>query len=449
MKKKDFILNILLIFLVALAIFQSSLLWIKFPNLSRPSSSPQDDRQSLVKRLFNPEKTVINFAKNDHTVIYDSNDIYKQYRNSIFESFNNLEEDDFKEITAESYMELMNKPSIVFQFTNNLLSSTNLFGIITNSDDSNNLQEIYIAEDCLAYERNNKYFIKNDISFLEIKNTIEPLKDNVKEYVPYLNFKEKYDMDKNILTRLDSHMISEKLTYSKDISGIDKKYKTSLVTRFLNIDIDYVNQITRPGGTIYSYGDKYISFNDDGLIEYVNNGNFQANNLNLFSSLSNSIDFIISKLGTVENLKLVDVEAIEDNSNKGYKISFDYKENNMLVYPASEKTKAYVEIEIFSNHVKSFRQEYRKVKDQNKQNFDLINILPLEEIIYRNQDKFIENPNAESINYILSNIDSITEVYIENINDDSEQVLTKAIRIDFMQKEFFFSLKTGKFIMER
>lgn len=121
----------------------------------------------------------------------------------------------------------------------------------------------------------------------------------------------------------------------------------------------------------------------------------------------------------------------------------------MLVYPASEKTKAYVEIEIFSNHVKSFRQEYRKVKDQNKQNFDLINILPLEEIIYRNQDKFIENPNAESINYILSNIDSITEVYIENINDDSEQVLTKAIRIDFMQKEFFFSLKTGKFIMER
>lgn len=449
MKKKDFILNILLIFLVALAIFQSSLLWIKFPNLSRPSSSPQEDRQGLVKRLFNPEKTVINFAKNDHTVIYDSNEIYKQYRNSIFESFNNLEEDDFKEITAESYMELMNKPSIVFQFTNNLLSSTNLFGIITNSDDSNNLQEIYIAEDCLAYERNNKYFIKNDISFLEIKNTIEALKDNVDEHVPYLNFKEKYGIDKNILTRLDNHMISEKLTYSKDISGIDKKYKTSLVTRFLNIDIDYVNQITRPGGTIYSYGDKYISFNDDGLIEYVNSGDFQANTLNLFSSLSNSIDFIISKLGTVENLKLVDVESIEDNSNKGYKISFDYKENNMLVYPTSEKTKAYVEIEIFSNHVKSFRQEYRKVKDQNKQNFDLINILPLEEIVYRNQDKFIENPSAESINYILNNIDSITEVYIENISDESEQTLTKAIRIDFMQKEFFFSLKTGKFIMER
>ncbi|WP_138160472.1 hypothetical protein [Peptoniphilus catoniae] len=451
MKKRDISLNIIMVTLIILTIFQAGILWIRTPSFNRHIAKEENlDREDLFKRILRPEKTVFNFSKYNHTIAYDSDGLYEKYKIIISNRLKDLSEDDLKSISQEDYLNLMNTGSIVFQFSSNIDGSiyANTLGYQKDSDKILKVKEIYLSYNKLALsDGTNNYLIETE-PIEEIKSDLDFVKSS--GYPIYLNFKERYDINKNVFVPADNSFDYRNISYVSNMENMDPVYKTSLVERFLGMNIDYINQITQPEETVYAFGQQYLKFNNKGIIEYKNTEDFSSNNLNLYTSLDYAVYFISSKLGTIENLNVVKIEEINEENKLGYKISFNYIEDNFTVYPGEKEASNFIELEVFSNHVRSFKQIYRKAEDSPAVNYTAVNSLSFERIIIKNLYIFTKGSKEESksVLNVLSNIDSVSKVYLDDTDLEPSR-LKLCLKVNYQGRELFFQLKNGNFIMER
>ncbi|CDZ75589.1 putative membrane protein [Peptoniphilus sp. ING2-D1G] len=448
--KKKITLNFILIFLVVLTIFQASMLWLQLPSDNKEEKTTEDEEPKYFRTMLRPEKAAINFSGYDHTVLYDCKDIYDSYRELIVETLGREDTKWLISISAEEYLSLMNESSIVFQFNDNIEGSIfpNLMGLENiNIKEDKQLKEIYLSNDKVAISIGEEFYYV-DIDGVEgLESEIASIKNS--NYYPYLNFKELYDINKNIYCPARNQISAEQVFYTSDIDNMDDVYRQNLVERFLSMDIDYVNQITQSDETIYAFGQRYVKFSSDGTIEYMNNEEFSSQTLNLYTSLNNAINFITSMLGSAENLRVVDIEKLDQKENMGYRIFFNYIENNLTVYPNRGDKKNYVEVEVYSNHIKSFKQIYRKSVENPKTTEEIQSIMNLDRIVSRNIERFIPTSDENSIKNTLGKIEYISIVYIDDINPTGNTMLLPALRINYENRELYFSLRSGRFLMER
>ncbi len=446
--KKKITLNFILVFLILLTIFQAGMLWIQLPAKNKKEKTVDSEDTSYFRTMLSPEKAAINFSGYDHTLLYDCRDIYDRYRGLIIEALERTSTEEMTALSSEEYMELMKKSSIVFQFNDNIEGNifANLIGL-ENIDPGENrqLREIYLSKDKVAISVDEEHYYV-DINGAEgLETEIASIKNT--EYYPYLNFKELYNIEKNIYFPARNQLLAKRVFYTADIADMDIVYRQNLVERFLSMDIEYVNQITQSEETIYAFGQKYLKFSNDGTIEYVNNEEFSSQNLNLYTSLNTGINFITSMMDSAENLRVVGIEKLTQRENMGYRIFFNYIENNITVYPDTDNKKSYVELEVYSNHIKSFKQIYRRNVETSSAAEEVQSIMHLGRIIDRNIERFVPNPDEKSLRDILSKIASISTVYIDDMKPGST-ILMPALKIKYEGRELYFSLRSGRFLME-
>lgn len=452
MNRKNLILNIILIFLIILAFFQASILWIYFPSINNSKENKnQYDSNDLIKEVLKPRKLIINFSDGSHTLLHSFDDIYGEYSNFLANVFINSNSEKLSPITPEEYIKLTKEESLIFKFNNNLDSNiySSLIGYNKSKNtDTNLIQEIYIGLDKIAVRNDKGYFILNIKGNIpNIQVTLNSLRE--RGYSEFITFSEKYGINKNILIPKNNIFISKDSTYSTGIESLDPKLKTNLVERLLEMNIDNVKEITQADGTTYAYGNRFVRLLNSGLIEYENSENFSVPKRNLFISLNTSMSFISSKIGYVNDINIASIKEIKNGSNVGYKISFNLNEDSIGVYPLSNDKINYIEIEVYSNYIKNYKEIYRKdilfPPSEYKKNY----IKSLDSIIEENLNIFLPIIEKDSKKIILENIDDINIAYVDNISSFNSNKLILAIKIDFNNRQLFFSLKNGKFLMER
>lgn len=455
MKRKEIYLNLSLILLIALMIVQASLLWIKLPELKQKTIvQEQYNTEDIFKNLLKPKKLIVNFGANNHTVLYDFPEIWNEYVDVISSIFMQISDSNLSLISPQEYMDLQKEKSIVFSFTKEMTANLflNLIGKSTHSEPKTNIviREIYISNDNIVIS-NSKGIYKLKINLG--KDPTSKIEDLAKFSTrKYENFYEKYNIAKNIYIPINNKMTYREISYKDEIIDMEKQYKNNLASRVLNQNIDYIREITQADGTTYVYEDRFLKLLSSGIINYENPENFQIKENNLFLSLKTAMSFISSKMGISSYIRLNQIEPIKEKDNLGYKFTFNFTEDSIPVYLISNKLFDYIEIEVYSDHVKSYRQVYRSSIKEPEETYKEITETTIEEIIKNNFNKFVENYNGideiELID-IIQNIDDIDLVYIDSDLNNNISQLEISVCISYKNRDLFFSLDDGKFIMER
>ncbi|RVU55649.1 hypothetical protein [Anaerosphaera multitolerans] len=458
MKKKDILLNIVLVLLVALTIFQSSYLWFSFPK-SKDSGLSEEiyNPEELFIEILKPKKLIVNFGEHRHTVLHNFDDIYREYLDTISMIYNETKEEDLISITLDEYLELQQQRSIVFEFnkvvTGNIFR--NLLGFSNNENNETEnipIEKVYISNSEIIIGNNKGYFRTKVPNQKNISNTLSYIEGE--GYNNYNNFYELYGIKKNLyypqknIIPIKDVYFSSSLLNEEDIRE-QNKIKNTLAERFLNQNIDYIRETTQDNGTRFDYDGKVLTVTDNSIIIFQDSSNFEAIERNLYISLKRAINFIANKVGIPEDLYISSVNPIKDGDNLGYKITFNLTDNSVPIVVDDEEMQNYIELEVYLDHVKSYRQVYRQTETDPDINYENTRILPLETIVSNNKVLFVNDESTKSTEDIILNISDINLVYLYNSASEDENKLDIAMEIDYEKRTLFFSLESGKFIMER
>lgn len=455
MRRKNLYLNLTLIALIALMIIQASLLWIKLPELKQKTVvQEQYNTENIFKNLLKPKKLIVNFGDNNHTVLYDFPKVWNDYLDIISSIFMQVSDDNLSLISPQDYMELQKDKSLVFSFNRELTINLflNLIGKSAHTDSKTNIpvKEIYISRDNIVISNaKGIYKLKINLGKDPTYKIDEISKLNTRKYE---NFYEKYNIAKNIYIPVDTKMTYREISYKNEIIDMEKQYKNNLASRVLNQNIDYIKEITQADGTTYVYEDRFLKLLTSGIINYENPENFQIKENNLFLSLKTAISFISSKMGISSSIRLNKIEPIKNKDNLGYKFTFNFTEDSIPVYLISNELLDFIEIDVYSDHVKNYSQVYSSSVKEPEISYKEIDEVSIENIIKNNFDVFVQNYNGiDTIELIdiIRDIDDIDIVYIDSYLNDNTSNLNISLCINYKNRNLFFSLDKGKFIMER
>lgn len=448
MKRKEIILNISLILLIALAIFQSNLLWIEFSKKSDSQVSHTiKNSRDLFKEFFKPKKMIANFGNGYHSVYYSFDDIYSNHDKILSDLISAINKDAIWSIPYQDYLKLQNEKSIVYKFNKPL--SGNIFLNMIGLNKSKKANDISITE---IYISNNRCFVANatesfEVNYtpsVDINNSIDILSKN--GYVNYKNLYELYSVAQNIYYPEFSPKSPMDIYYLGGLMSLDRNIKNNMAERFLDQKIDYIREITQAEGTTFVYQNKFLKLWTSNAIEYENQNSFKNTESNLYSSLESAVTFIATRTGQSKNLYLSKVEPISDGVNYGYKLCFDLVENHMPVILSGNNH--FIEIESYSTNIKKYKQLYIKSEVKASENDTQISLKPLDKIIQDNIALF-DTTSTLSLQDIVSKISDISLTYLDVYSDANKNKLIHSLRITYDNRELYFSLDNSAFIMER
>lgn len=449
-KKKDILLNIILTVLVIIMIIQAGFLWIKMPNIKENRVIQEVyNTEDYFKEILSPGKLIVNFSENDHSVFYNFSEVWSIYIEDISNIFMECSRENLEEISYSDYLKLQSEKSIIFKFDREI--SGRLFLNLLNMskglrDESLKIKEIYISNNNIIILNSNGVF-KVDYSIKNIPS--EVVEDyRKKPYDKYINFYEAYKIPNNIYIPVDGRVSYKKFNYENKIEDMDKVYRNNLVSRVLNHEIDYVREITQMNETNYIYEDRFLKILSDGTIYYENAEKFTMHEINLYLSYKSAISFMSSKMGVTKNIRIDTFEKIENGENYGYRFRFNFTEDNINIYPNSDKFNDYIVIDVFSDHIKTYKQLYRGIIEQPKYDIKETDKMDFKNIIAKNLFLFndiSDIPKEDKIVEIIKNISDINFVYIDNF----EKEIIPGFKINYKGRNLFFNLENMEFVMER
>lgn len=444
-KDNEYILNLILVILSALTLLLSNMLWLDFKTnpVKREllSVEPEYDSKKLFTELLKPQKVVATY-NGKHHFVFEFEEIYSTYQPIIYDVFSHSNASEGSEITIEEYMLLQNSPSIVFFYPNsidlsvlvNLISHEGQEGISTI-----NINEIYMSRDTIVIGNGEKYlkFPRN----INIDGTLSSL---ASESLPEAkNFLELYAVNKNIYLPSDDLYNMKKLSYSNNLKTLmsDEDSIESLTLRFLNKSSDQVRDIVQDESRNLIYDNEYLNLYSSGIIEYENFNPVESKTRNLYTSFKSAMYFISNRVGS-SGFYISEIIPIEDNQNQGFTFRFNLTEGSYPVVVNNDKYPFYIEITVFNNQVTHFVQNYKKV---------LRNTVPLHEEFYGVSLKEIitsSNVFNEPFADALKNISDITITYLDN-TANGQQELKRALLIEYKNRKLYFSLDSGRLLLEK
>lgn len=453
MNRKDILLNITLVFLLILTIIQASLLWIKFPNLKEHKNTQEVyNTFDFFKEILKPEKIVLNAGNSKHYVEYTFPDIWNDYVDVLSSIFLKTHEENMIPVNIMEYLKAQREKSIVFVFnkeTNGRLF-LNLTGDNRNSKNKYNLEikEIYLSSKSIFISNSKGIFKLNYKVDVNPEELIDKL--DYSNLTPYINLYEAYGIKNNIYIPKDGIIKYQEIYYQDEIQNLNKVYENNLASRVLNQNIDYIKEITQNDGTTFVNGDKFLKILNAGLIYYENPELIENTEENLYLSLKTAVVFMSSKMGVPNTIKMYKYEPLNDkNIGSGYRFYFNFTQDNIPVYLDSNIASNYIIIDVYSDFIRSYRQIYRsavekpeKIYHESKKN-DIFTLVNDNYNIFNINN---ENPTVEEILKSLQNVDIC---YIDINKNDEKSKLIPALKIEYNNRNLFFNLKNGYFIMER
>lgn len=434
----------LLIGLVILLVFQSKNLWLSFDTKSE-NQTKIGDVDEFLQEILTPQKLIANFGNRDHYMTTDLGSYWKMTGENISEKLQKANSENLKLIDTEEYLNLQKQESLVFKFNSPLSGSVfvNLIGDKRNSNDINlSVDSIYISNLGEIYISGSKNFYK----LVDIKVDFdigEILKEVRSKGIRAVNFYEAYGIKKDIYIPDEDYISLQKVAYESGLSNLEDSMKSSLAERFLGIPIDYIREMFVDGKNTYVYENEYLSLSSDGIIEYSLESLFDVKSRDLNKSLDRAVEFIAQKTGISSGIYLEKIEPCDYNDNLGYRFFFNLKDGQIpLVLPS--KDHSFIEIDVYSEFVKNYREYYIRKDDNPIYKKEKINIEGIHKILKKNRETFDYKPVMD----ILSSIDNLSLVYLSSSSSHAEEP-SLVYEMTYMGSVYYFDVEDGNLMMVR
>lgn len=434
----------ILIGLILLLVFQSKNLWLSF------DTKPEDkvkigEVDEFLQEILTPQRLIANFGEREHYMTTDLSSYWKMTGENISEKLQKATSENLQLIDIEEYLKLQKQKSLVFKFNSPLSGSVfvNLIGDKRNSNDINlSVDSIYISELGDIYISGSKSFYK--LADIKVDFDIDEILKEVKtKGIRAVNFYEAYGIKKDIYIPDEDYLSLQKVAYVSGLGKLEEGMKANLAERFLGIPIDYIREMSVDGKYTYVYENEYLSLSNNGIIEYSLESLFDVKSRDLNKSLDRAVEFIAQKTGISSGIYLEKIEPCDYNESRGYRFFFNLKDGQIpLVLPS--KDHSFIEIDVYSEYVKNYREFYIRKDDDPIYKKDKISIEGIHKILRKNRRHF----NNKSVMEILSSIDNLNLVYLIFSSEEAEEP-TLVYEMTYMGNFYYFNVENGSLIMVR
>ncbi|MBU5668388.1 hypothetical protein KQI68_00890 [Peptoniphilus sp. MSJ-1] len=434
----------IIIFLIFLLIFQSRNLWLSFDR--KPESrNAVNDVSEILDEILMPQRIISNFGNRNHYISTNVLDFWKDYGNDISKILQEINTKNLEAISLKDYLNLQDKESIIFKF-NSPLSGSIFVNFLGDDYGENNVNisvdSIYISKDGEIYLTG----VGNYYKILDHKvefSIDDMLADGEKSGIKAINFYEAYGIEKDIYIPVASYTSVQKVSYTSGLFNLDERSKSNLAERFLDTPIDYIREISVAGKNTYVYEGEYLSISENGFLEYSLESEFNVPERNLYKSLNRAVEFIAQKTGISSGIYLENTEQIEFNGSLGYRFFFNLKEGQTPMILTS-RDHSFIEIDVFSDYVKNYREFYIRKADNPIYEEDEIYLESIHKILKKNKKIFSDTPVMD----ILKEIDNLSIVYLSFSSLEYDDLLL-VYEMVYKGNKYYLSVDEGKIVMVR
>lgn len=471
--------SIVLVSLFILSIFLTQKVFIEIPydlTLAFGKSETIKKADYIVSDIFSPERYLINYSKDNHTVLYSdkSYPIWNESKKIIKNVFDN-NKPIFEKISYDVFSEYNSVKSIMIQFPEPIQSKVfaNIIDIQKKKQIYNviaSIREIYInlEETPFLIISNNDDYIKVsniNINTITLNNTVNTIKKD-ENYVTYHPRQSLLDTSKEIYAPHIMNNIPYDI-YVLNKTELEEELEIeSLVESFFSKDINYIKNVMEKDANIYIFEDEKIIISESGVLEYYNNIEETVSSRDYYKSINTALNFMMQKDKLPNDLYLKSAKEIESNGDKGYRFIFGYKINEIPIITNSNVYDYYdnkltgpIEIEVYNEHVKSYKTFLRSVQSYEKKDtaqiwgplYHITNNAESIEIII---DRFVKEKNIDSdssnIEFykgeILKSIKDIKLGYYDIANLNESQKLIAVWIIDIGESTYIFDMEDGRIL---
>lgn len=434
----------ILIGLILLLVFQSKNLWLSF-DIKSEDKVKIGEVDEFLQEILTPQRLIANFGEREHYMTTDLSSYWKMTGENISEKLQKATSENLQLIDIEEYLKLQKQKSLVFKFNSPLSGSVfvNLIGDKRNSNDINlSVDSIYISELGDIYISGSKSFYK--LADIKVDFDIDEILKEVKtKGIRAVNFYEAYGIKKDIYIPDEDYLSLQKVAYVSGLGKLEEGMKANLAERFLGIPIDYIREMSVDGKYTYVYENEYLSLSNNGIIEYSLESLFDVKSRDLNKSLDRAVEFIAQKTGISSGIYLEKIEPCDYNESRGYRFFFNLKDGQIpLVLPS--KDHSFIEIDVYSEYVKNYREFYIRKDDDPIYKKDKISIEGIHKILRKNRRHF----NNKSVMEILSSIDNLNLVYLIFSSEEAEEP-TLVYEMTYMGNFYYFNVENGSLMMVR
>lgn len=470
---KEKIKTFLLISLVGISILFTKKLWIGLPNeiVGVFNKKGEDLSASyLVMDMIAPNKYLLNFNEKNHTLFYDDSK-YNLWTNTKGSLAKVLGSKDINMVTLpkDEFIAYNSSRSIAFNFPEKV--NTYILAKALDVKNPNNIVDtipnidsiyIYLGNGdpffVFSYKDMNIAIYDHTIDITKIKEQVLAIEAG-KKYNYYYSMKETIGTNKDIYIPYEMKGNLPTIYVENEIRTLDDDRKRDLAEKFFNRNIDYIREITESNGsTIYVHNQRVLKLNTNGTLEYFHPLEEVVKKRNLYESMNTAAEFISANTGVPKGMYLAKVEDIEADDSVGYNLTFKYRIRGIPVILGNREVVDFVEVEIFNNHVRSYKHFIRKDMNIPVENIIIDKkMLTSFDVIDMNYDfifaKYLkENDVVEeevSMKEILSSIEDITLAYFDPCLKDIGDQLIGVWVIRTKEGLFAFDAYKGMLVYEK
>jgi regulatory protein YycH of two-component signal transduction system YycFG len=468
--------TILLFLLVGTSLAMTQQLWMQFPERVTGFFKPEISYSSsyLLSDMIAPNKYLVGIGGNNYTMVYDANkygiwDTSKESLAGLLRSDTiRIEESE----TGYSPGQAVGM-TVVFYFPESI--STYILAKAWNVNEPNEIVDTipYVDRISIVKGSGDPFFVfsdeERDVLVYDSGVAVDELQSNILDFEDSADFDYYYSLSEIFPTDVGDIYVPYEIRHSlpvvyvsNDVAQMTSGEMGILAERFLEREIDYIRQIVESNGsTIYIYNNKVLKFNMNGTVEYFHSLEDTIQERNLYLSLSTAAEFISQKAYSAKGMYLAGIDKIEAEGSLGYSLTFRYRVRGIPVLLGNREVQEYVQIEVFNNQVRSYRQLFRGEMDldiaslqdsrQIMSSFDVIdkNYLFLESEYLEHTGETREQLGDQVVQRVLSSVEDITISYYDPGLKDQEERLIGVWIIRAHGSVYAFNAYSGMLVYER
>ncbi|WP_409227328.1 hypothetical protein [Gudongella sp. SC589] len=468
--------TILLFLLVGTSVAMTQQLWMQFPERVTSFFTPEISYSSsyLLSDMIAPNKYLVGLGGNNYTLVYDANKygIWDTSKESLARL---LSSDTIRTEESESGYRpgQTGEMAVVFYFPESM--STYILAKAWDVNEPNDIVDTipYVDKISIVKGSGDPFFVfsdgERDVFVHESGVNVDNVISEIVEFEDSADFDYYYSLSEIFPTDVGDIYVPYEIRHrlpvvyvSNDVAQMTTREMGILAERFLERDIDYIRQIVESNGsTIYIYNNKVLKFNMNGTVEYFHSLEDTILERNLYLSLSTASEFISQKAYSAKGMYLAGIDEIESEGSLGYSLTFRYRVRGIPVLLGNREVREYVQIEVFNNQVRSYRQLFRGEMDLNiaslqdsrqiLSSFDVIdqNYLFLESEYLQHTGETKEQLGDQVVQRVLASVEDITISYYDPGLKDQEERLIGVWLIRTHGRVYAFNAYTGMLVYER
>ncbi len=357
----------------------------------------------------------------------------------------------FEEITGEQYKRIMEFRSIVYHFNypmpmeaflkkykvqdlpgDDQIGEFSLVGYSSGSPES-----LFLWS-----HSKNKYY---RMVYREPHTMMEELLSSVEKVAEanYYSIGDLVGTDNSTVVPLTLTAHLDEVPYSPEFMDLNTEEVKEFAQTFFGESFDFVRKIEESKGShiyMYGYGEKVLTIDADGRVEYKNKETPQGNQQSYFEALDSAMQFVAAhggwqtKEGTLLSPYVLFAQTIESNKQKGYRFVFGMKLSEGALYSEGSQT---IMVEVIHGKVTQYLRDMIWIAEENspdqweepeREAFTVINVVAqnyayIASILAEEGQAFGDLTGEALFDQVSQLIQSVKTGYVKPKNPEQEENL--------------------------